>query len=101
MEDAFIIVVDPIRIPGKTELHGSTRNYIEKNIDDMKKEFSKISSNLSLMISELAKNTIESHELDTIEFTLGFNSEGSIAFIAKAGVQASISITFKKNPVGS
>jgi hypothetical protein len=40
-------------------------------------------------------------QLDEIKVALGFSATGKLAFIAEAGVEASIEVTFKRKILGS
>ena len=40
--------------------------------------------------------TAAGYELSEVNISLGFNAKGKLAFIAEAGVEASVSIVFKR-----
>jgi hypothetical protein len=69
-------------------LFGKKREHVET-------EWKKVVDQISTLI-DAAKPVVEDYSLDEITFQLGFSAEGHIVFVAKAGVQTTISAKFKR-----
>lgn len=81
---------------GEVELHALTDRLFGRNIDDVKNEWKKVSTQLQEMISSFTVNKPGGFSVDDITIKLGFSAEGKIAFIAEAGIEASVSVSFKR-----
>ena len=68
-----------------------------RTVQDVKADFDKISGQINQMLSTAFSQTPGGLHLDTVEISLGFSAEGKLAFIAQAGVEATVSVTFKKS----
>lgn len=67
-----------------------------RTVQDVKADFDKISGQINQMLSTAFSQTPGGLNLDTVEISLGFSAEGKLAFIAQAGVEATVSVTFRK-----
>ncbi len=80
------------------EPHSGTSRQLSKKAQEIKEDWENVMEELSFIIAETEKSTsINHYALDEIKVSLGFSAKGKIAFIAEAGVEASIEVTFKKN----
>jgi len=70
---------------------------LSKKVDDIKNDWGRVMESLQFIIGETEKSdTNKKYVLDEITVSLGFSATGKIAFIAEAGVEASIEVTFKR-----
>ena len=67
-----------------------------RTVKDVKADFDKVSAQVNQVLSTAFSKTPGGLKLDNIEIKLGFSAEGKLSFIAKAGVEATVSITYKK-----
>jgi hypothetical protein len=65
--------------------------------EEVQAEWQKIVNQISTLIDS-ASPLIKDFTFDEITFQLGFSAEGHIVFVAKAGVQTTISAKFKRKP---
>lgn len=95
-EMIFITDVEVRKVPGVTE-HSGKSSVLSKKVDEVKNDLSKILGQLNFIVSEAEKSTAEKgFNLEEITVSLGFSASGKLAFIAEAGVEASIEVTFKR-----
>jgi hypothetical protein len=89
----------PVAKPGTVQLH-SFGTVVDKifgrTVDDVKADFDKVSAQLDAILANAFSKVTAGMTLDTVEISLGFTAEGKLAFIAQAGVEASVTVTFKK-----
>jgi hypothetical protein len=65
--------------------------------EDVEADWTKIVGQISSLIS-MDVPLIKEFALDEVTFQLGFSAEGHLVFVAKAGVQTTISAKFKRKP---
>lgn len=89
----------PVGKPGTVQLQ-SFGTVVDKifgrTVDDVKDDFDKVSAQLDTILSTAFSKVTAGMSIDTVEISLGFTAEGKLAFIAQAGVEASVTVTFKK-----
>lgn len=82
---------------GSVTLHSRAGEKIKKNIGEMKEDYDLIVNNIAYIISDTdSKVAASGFKLDEITISLGVSASGKIAFIAEAGIEASIQVTFKR-----
>ncbi|HEX3472081.1 MAG TPA: hypothetical protein VHT28_12940 [Silvibacterium sp.] len=89
----------PVTRPGTVQLHsfGSVVDKIfGRTVDDVKADFDKVSAQLDAILANAFSKVTAGMTLDSVEISLGFTAEGKLAFIAQAGVEASVTVTFTK-----
>jgi hypothetical protein len=67
-----------------------------RTVEDVKADFEKVSRQINQVLATAFSQAPGGLDLDTVEISLGFTAEGKLAFIAQAGVEATVSVTFKK-----
>jgi hypothetical protein len=104
VEKAFqnmVLFAGPSRLlPGDVELHGLkevTDRIFGKKLEDVKADWQKVFSQIREMLEETGTETPKGFSLDNVTVSLGFSAHGQLVFIAEAGVEASISLTFKRS----
>ena len=83
---------------GAIEQHGLSDmvgDLFSKEKKDVEAELKKIVTQMSTLLNAV-KPIVKDFSLDEVTFQLGFSAEGHIVFVAKAGVQTSISAKFKR-----
>jgi hypothetical protein len=77
--------------------HAGESKQLSKKAKEIKEDWDNVLEELNFIIAETEKSTTNSHySLDEVKVSLGFSAKGKIAFIAEAGIEASIEVTFKK-----
>lgn len=82
--------------PGQLELHSLKDKLFGRKIEDVQADWGKVSRQVARMLDATTKERPAGFELDTVEISLGFTASGRLAFIAEAGVEASVGITLKR-----
>ena len=96
LEVEFITSVRSIGQPGMIEHKGEHYN-LTKKAEDVKNDFAIVMNQLTYIVTEADKGASSMEfQLDEITVSLGFSAKGKIAFIAEAGVEASIEVKFKR-----
>jgi hypothetical protein len=89
----------PSATPGTVQLH-SFGTRVEKvfgrKVDDVKADFHKISEQMDAILKGAFSNLTGDLKMDAVEISLGFTASGKLAFIAEAGVETSVKVTFKR-----
>lgn len=92
----FITSVQKMNSPGIYQ-HSGNDISITRKTDEVKKDFSIILQQLNYIITEADQGSEGSgFKLDEVTISLGFSAKGKIAFIAEAGVEASIEVKFTR-----
>lgn len=93
-EMQFITSVQIHDSPGMVEHRSSG---LAKTTEDIKNDFSLVMNQLNFIVAEADKKASTSQfRLDEITISLGFSATGKLAFIAEAGVEASIEVKFTR-----
>ena|ERR1700733_12936020 len=74
-----------------------TQSPLRKKVGLIKEDYQVILNQIGFIIGDSdsrVRNT--GFSLDEIKISLGFNAKGKLAFIAEAGVEASVEVTFKR-----
>jgi len=67
-----------------------------RSLEDVKQDFVKVSEQINDILHDAFSKVPAGLTFDTIDVALGFSAEGKLAFIAKAGVNTSVTVRFKK-----
>jgi len=102
-------VTDPDRITfvtaestlreGEAELHGlgeKIGNLFSRSKEDVKAELSKTFDQMHFLLDSLTPSA-HGYEASEVTFELAFSASGKVGFIAEAGIESSISVTFTRN----
>jgi hypothetical protein len=83
--------------PTSFEPHSGPTEVLRKKVGDIKSDYQVLLNQLTFIIGDTdAKVKETGFTLDEIKISLGFNAKGRLAFIAEAGVEASIEVAFKR-----
>jgi hypothetical protein len=83
---------------GVSEDHGlrdRAEQLMTRSTEEVKASWLQAVEQMRLLIAD-AENLAGEYELSEIEFKLGFTASGTVVFIAQAGLEATISATFKR-----
>ncbi|MBX6359892.1 CU044_2847 family protein [Pseudacidobacterium ailaaui] len=89
----------PVARPGTVQLHsfGSVMDKVfGRTVQDVKADFDKVSAQLDAILAGAFAKVTSGMKMDEVEISLGFTGEGKLAFIAQAGVEASVKVTFRR-----
>jgi hypothetical protein len=71
------------------------RKLFAREIEDVKADFARVSEQLGALVSALPSN-VSGFEIGELSVELGFSASGKLVFIAEAGVDATVSVTFRR-----
>ena len=89
--------------PGRAEEHGifdPLARLVGRRVEDVQVDFQQTSEQLAQVVGAL-RSSVEGYEIDDITLSLGFSATGRLVFIAEAGIEATVSVTYKKKSTGS
>lgn len=84
--------------PGQVDLHRSGSEALARSLEEVKTDWEVITTQISRIVSNTSRSL--AYSIDEIEISLAFNAKGKLAFIAEAGVEASIKLKLKRNSDG-
>jgi len=85
--------------PGEFQQHNLqdfARGLFGRKLEDIKADWKKVSTQIQEMIQSTEDTQPTGFGLDSVTISLGFNGKGNLVFIAEVGVQATVSVTFKR-----
>ena len=95
--DDVLFITAPALVPGEVQLHRDFGKDLTRSLADVKKDWDVVMTQVAQLVSGTDSDLRETgYRLDEISVALGFNAKGKLAFIAEAGVEASISVKFTK-----
>lgn len=86
--------------PGEVRLHGVkevAERVFGRSLEDVKADWRKVTGQIREMMNAVEAEAVRGLALDTVTVSLGFSLQGKLVFIAEAGVEASVSMTFKRS----
>lgn len=89
--------------PGDVHLHGLTslsERVFGRKLTDVKKDWARVTAQIKELLDATSERAPSGFALESIEVSLGFSAKGQIVFIAEAGVEASVTVTFKRPSAG-
>jgi hypothetical protein len=86
----------PAPAPGEFITHSLKDKLFGRPLEDVKADWGKISAQISEMVTATAPVRESGFTVDSIEISLAFTASGKLAFIAEAGVEASVAITLAR-----
>jgi hypothetical protein len=96
--DIIVFYGDESLPEGSVERHGLSAlssSLFGKKKEDVQADWEKVLGQMKFLVDKAASYAGD-FALDEITFQLGFSAEGSFVFVAKAGVQATVSAKFKR-----
>jgi hypothetical protein len=94
--DVVLFTGVPALEPGEVELQSFKERLFGRKLEDVQADWARVSSQISNMVDATAAERPKGFELETVEVSLGFTASGKLAFIAEAGVEASVAVTLKR-----
>lgn len=88
--------VPPPPAPGEFVPHSFKDKLFGRRLEDVKLDWQKISRQISELVASTSEAEQSGFRVDSIEVSLGFSASGKVAFIAEAGVEASVSLTLTR-----
>ena len=82
--------------PGELEFHSLKDRLFGRSIEDVQKDWARVSSQVAKLVDATSSTQPKGFELESIEVSLAFTASGQLAFIAEAGIEASVSVTLKR-----
>jgi hypothetical protein len=92
----------PTPEPGMAPEHSAfdaLRKLFARNLDDVKADFTRVSNQLTALVDALP-DAVSGFEVDELSIELGFSASGKLVLIAEAGVEATVSVTFRRRQAG-
>jgi len=101
MDDPGIVLFQgDSKPPGDgVELHSLasvTGKLFGRKLEDVKADWKKVSSQVKEMMESVVTDVPKGFMFESIEVSLAFSAEGKLVFVAEAGIEASVSLTFKR-----
>jgi hypothetical protein len=95
----------PTPDPGVAAEHAAfdaLRKLFARDIDDVRADFARVSAQLQALVQALP-DRVADFEVHELSIELGFSATGKLVFIAEAGVEATVGVTFRRRalPAGS
>jgi hypothetical protein len=85
---------------GAVELHlfgsDTPETLFGRSVNDVKKDFEKVSDQVKQILENAFTAVPQGLRFESVEISLGFSAQGKLAFIAEAGVEASVAVTFTR-----
>ncbi|MGH9893554.1 MAG: Pepco domain-containing protein [bacterium] len=84
--------------PGEVELHrGVPGETLKRTLDEVREDWKMVSAQvIDLMSATDSAASPAPFQIDEVSVSLGFNAKGKLAFLAEAGVESSITVSFKR-----
>jgi hypothetical protein len=82
---------------GEVKLHAFKENVLTRPLEEVKDDWRVVSRQVIELVEETEREVSgKKYLLDQVTVGLGFNAKGKLAFLAEAGVEASVTVTFKR-----
>ena len=65
-------------------------------LQDVEADWNRVLGQVSSILESAIPGSFNGYDLDTVSIALGFNAKGGLVFIAEAGIQVSVTVTFKR-----
>lgn len=85
--------------PGEAEQHGLKElaaGLFGRKLEDVKADWERVSEQIRQMISATATSKPEGFRLDEVRVALAFNAKGKLVFVAEAGMEATVTLSFRR-----
>jgi hypothetical protein len=100
-EQWLVFISDRPLVPGEVDQHGLREWWSDlrgRRLDDAKADFRRVFGQVEQLVKDLPPS-IHGYGIEELEVGLAFTAEGQLAFIAKAGIEASVKVQFKRRSV--
>jgi hypothetical protein len=98
-DDYIVFGGRPRPVPGSSEDHALADWFgglIPRKKEEVKEDWHRVMGQIQELLQDVSL-VPANFQLDEVEFQLGFSAQGKIVFVAEAGVDATVSVTFKRN----
>jgi|SRR4051812_33614135 hypothetical protein len=83
--------------PGEVQAHSGTVERVVRSLGDVKKDWQVVIGQVAEMIGSSDGQVAQrGFRLSEVEVALGFDARGKLAFIAEAGVEATVTVRFER-----
>lgn len=96
MEQIVLFTGSPALEPGDVELHSFKDRLFGRKLGDVQQDWRRVSGQIAAMVEATSASRPQGFQLESIEVALGFSASGKLAFIAEAGVEASVTVTLTR-----
>lgn len=90
----------PTLKPGEAELHSLRDKLFGVKLEDVKKDWQRVSHQIGEMVASFRPKEPSGMGLKELEVSLAFTAEGRLAFVAEAGIEASVKLVFSRSDDG-
>jgi hypothetical protein len=93
---------NPAPEPGVAPEHGAFdpfRKLFARKLPEVKEDFSKVSGQIETLLAGVVARGGQ-FQVEEVTIELGFSASGRVVLVAEAGVEATISLTFRRNQEG-
>ena len=98
-DDYIVFGGRPRPVPGSSEDHALTDWFgglVPRKKEEVKQDWHRVIGQIQELLQDVSL-VPANFQLDEVVFELGFSAQGKIVFVAEAGVDATVSVTFKRN----
>jgi len=95
-EDIVFFTGSPALQPGDVELQSFKDRLFGRKVEDVQADWRRVSSQIAKIVDASSAERPRGFEMESVEIALGFSASGKVAFIAEAGVEASITVTLTR-----
>jgi hypothetical protein len=96
LETVFFVTAQRLQ-PGEVTLHKAPAARVTRRLEEVKGDWERIVKQIAEMVSGTQTNVAETgFDLKDLTVGLAFSASGKLGFIAEAGVEASITVTFAR-----
>ena len=82
---------------GQVEIHKGVAEKVVRSLADVKEDWRLVVGQVAEIIGTGTDQVaIHGYQLSEVEVSLGFDARGRLAFIAEAGVEATVSVKFER-----
>lgn len=88
---------------GEAERQGlmdDARGLFGRKLKDVKADWERVSDQIQEMIAATASSKPAGFGLDEVQVSLAFNAQGKLVFVAEAGIEATVALTFRRGEIG-
>jgi len=98
-DDNVVFITSTKPLPGEVRLHADWGDKVlVRSLSSVRDDWTAVTEQVMSIIGDSARATTTSgFTLDELSFGLAFTAKGKLAFIAEAGAEASVTLTFKRH----
>lgn len=96
-DDVLFVAPNKAPAPGEAVLHAGPTERVVRSLADTSEDWKRIFGQVTTLVSMTDERVATSGwSLDEIKIGLTFDARGRLAFIAEAGMEATVEATFKR-----